>query len=56
MLQLGQLFSDTLVNKIKEETGKANTHMVIMFDLHKCWFSVNETMNHNEGRPRVIIE
>lgn len=36
---------------IKEEATKANTRMVTMFGQRKGWFSVDETMEHNEGRP-----
>lgn len=37
---------------IKEETTKANTHVVTMFDRRKSWFSVYEVMDHNEGKPK----
>lgn len=37
---------------IKEETVKANTHVVTMFDRPKGWFNVRETMDHNKGRSR----
>lgn len=35
----------------KEETLKASTHVVSIFDRHIHTFSVKETQDHNEGRP-----
>ena len=37
---------------IKDETLKASTHMVTIFDRHRHTFNVEETMDHNEGRPK----
>lgn len=37
---------------IKEEATKANTHGVTMFDRRRGWFNVEETMYHNERRPK----
>lgn len=45
LLQSGQVFSKTSMKFIKEEVGKANTHVVTMFDRSKGWFSVDETIN-----------
>ena len=52
VLQSGQLFSETSMKFVKEEVSKANTHVVTMFDYCKDWFSVDEEIDHNEGRPR----
>lgn len=52
VLQSGQMFSETCQKFLKEELAKANTYLVTMFDRQKVWFSVQETMDHNEGRPR----
>lgn len=52
VLQSGQVYSETCHKFLKEESAKANTHLVTMFDRQKGWFSVQETMDHNEGRPR----
>lgn len=41
---------------IKEEAAKVNTHVVTMFDRTKGWFSVVESMDHNEGKPRGHYE
>lgn len=37
---------------IKEETAKAITHVAVMFDHRKGWFNVDDTIDHNKGRPR----
>lgn len=37
---------------IKEEASKDNTHVITMFDRHKGWLSVDEAIDHNDGRPR----
>lgn len=34
---------------MKEETIKANTHVVTRFNRHRYSFSMEETMDHNEG-------
>ena len=52
VLQSGQLFSECTMKTFNEEAAKANTHSVTVFDRIKGWFSVQETMDHNEGRPR----
>lgn len=52
MLGLGKLFSQSCMKFLKVEIVKANTHMVAIFDRRQGWFSVPETMDHNEGRPR----
>jgi hypothetical protein len=51
VLQSGQLFSDASMKFIRHEAAKANTHVVTVFDRTKGWFSVAESMDHNEGMP-----
>jgi len=51
VLQSGQLFSDASMKFIRHEAAKANTHVVTVFDRSKGWFSVVESMDHNEGMP-----
>ena len=49
----GQLFSECYMKVMKEETIKASTYAVTIFDRHRQNFSVQETMDHNEGRPNL---
>lgn len=51
MLQSGKLFSESSMKVMKEETLKASTHVVSIFDRHRHTFSVKETHDHNEGKP-----
>lgn len=51
ILQSGQLFSESYMKVMKEETLKASTHGISIFDRHIHSFSVKETHDHNEGRP-----
>ncbi|CAK8534128.1 unnamed protein product [Lathyrus sativus] len=38
---------------MKEDAIKANTHAITVFDRHRQTFSVQEIMDHNEGRPNL---
>lgn len=38
---------------MKAENIKANTHAVTIFDYHRHTFNVQETMDHNDGRPNL---
>lgn len=51
--QSGQLFSESCMKVMKDESIKASTHAVTVFDRHRLTFSVQETMDHNEGRPNL---
>lgn len=51
VLESGQLFSENCMKFMIEETRKANTHRITTFNHHSYNFSVEETMDHNEGRP-----
>lgn len=50
MLESRQLFNESFMKFIKKETSKGNTHAVTIFDRCKGWLSVQETMDHNEGK------
>ena len=56
MLQSEELFSETSMKFIKEETFKANTQEVTMFDRCKGWFNVDEAMDHKEGKAMGHFE
>ena len=45
----GQLFSECCMKVMKEETIKASTHAVKIFDRHRKNFSFQGTIYHNEG-------
>ncbi|XP_058775477.1 uncharacterized protein LOC131649736 [Vicia villosa] len=47
----GQLFSESCMNFLKEQSTKANSHHVTAFDRFNRTFSVRETIDHNEGLP-----
>ncbi|XP_058774267.1 uncharacterized protein LOC131648534 [Vicia villosa] len=47
-----QLFSDSCMKFMQEQSAKANTHQVTAFDRFNRTFSVRETIDHNEGFPR----
>jgi hypothetical protein len=53
VLMSGQVFSECCMKVMKEESIKASTHVVTVFDRHRQNFSVQETMDHNEGRPNL---
>ncbi|XP_050884761.1 uncharacterized protein LOC127087884 [Lathyrus oleraceus] len=48
-----QLSSECCMKVMKEEAIKASTEAITIFDLHRQIFSVQETMEHNEGRPNL---
>src|SRR4051812_23700241 len=48
----GQLFSESCMKFMKEQSAKANSHHVTTFDRFNHTFSVRETIDHNEGLPR----
>ncbi|XP_058775566.1 uncharacterized protein LOC131649828 [Vicia villosa] len=48
----GQLFSESCMKFMKEQSAKANSHHVSAFDRFNRTFSVLETIDHNEGLPR----
>ena len=49
----GQVFSECCMKVVKEESIKASTHAVIVFDRHRQNFSVQETMGNSDGRPNL---
>ncbi|CAK8571481.1 unnamed protein product [Lathyrus sativus] len=51
VLQPGQIFSESSMKYMRDETSKAASHRVRPFDRHDYSFIVDETMDHNEGRP-----
>ncbi|CAK8542864.1 unnamed protein product [Lathyrus sativus] len=51
VLQSGQIFSESSMKYMRDETSKAASHRVRPFDRHDYSFIVDETMDHNEGRP-----
>lgn len=51
MLESSQLFAENCMKLMKEETSKSNTHIVTRFDYQNLCFSVQETMDLNEGQP-----
>ncbi|CAK8561297.1 unnamed protein product [Lathyrus sativus] len=51
VLELGQIFSESSMKYMKDETSKAASHRVRPFDRHDYSLIVDETMDHNEGRP-----
>ncbi|CAK8564130.1 unnamed protein product [Lathyrus sativus] len=51
VLESGQLFSETCMKYMKEETVKEASHRVRAFDSHDYSFIVDETKDYNEGRP-----
>jgi hypothetical protein len=53
MLMLGQIFNECCMKVMKEETIKASTHAITIFDRHRQNFNVQETMDHNEGRTNL---
>ena len=53
VLMSGQLFSECCMKVMKDETIKASTHIVTIFDRHRQSFSVQELMDHNGGRPNL---
>lgn len=46
---IGQLFNESCMKIMKEETIKGNTHVVIIFDCHRYNFSIEGIIDHNEG-------
>ncbi|XP_058754623.1 uncharacterized protein LOC131627784 [Vicia villosa] len=52
VLESGQVFSETCVKFMKEQSAKANSHIVTSFDRFNRTFSVKETIEHNEGLLR----
>ncbi|XP_058734269.1 uncharacterized protein LOC131605998 [Vicia villosa] len=48
----GQLFSESCMKFMKEQSTKANSHHVTAFDRFNRTFSVRETIDHNEGLSR----
>ncbi|XP_058753389.1 uncharacterized protein LOC131626586 [Vicia villosa] len=52
VLESGQVFSETCVKFMKEQSAKANSHIVTSFERFNQTFSVKETIDHNEGLPR----
>ncbi|XP_058734136.1 uncharacterized protein LOC131605848 [Vicia villosa] len=52
VLESGQVFSETCVKFMKEQSAKANSHIVTSFNRFNRTFSVKETIDHNEGLPR----
>ncbi|CAK8562153.1 unnamed protein product [Lathyrus sativus] len=51
VLNSGQTFTDNCLKVMKEETTKSSTHQVRIFDYRNNVFSVQETMDHGEGKP-----
>ncbi|CAK8542057.1 unnamed protein product [Lathyrus sativus] len=51
VLNSGQAFTDNCLKVMKEETTKSSTHQVRIFDYRNNVFSVQETMDHGEGKP-----
>ncbi|XP_058746469.1 uncharacterized protein LOC131619383 [Vicia villosa] len=60
VLESGQLFSESCMKFMKEQSAKANNHHVISFEQFNRTFSVKEIIDHNEGLPRqeyrVLLE
>ncbi|XP_058767706.1 uncharacterized protein LOC131641423 [Vicia villosa] len=52
VLESGQVFSETCVKFMKEQSSKANSPNVISYNRFNQTFSVKETIDHNEGLPR----
>ncbi|XP_058776138.1 uncharacterized protein LOC131650445 [Vicia villosa] len=52
VLESGQVFSETCVKFMKEQSAKANSHNVTSFDRFNRTFNVKEIIDHNEGLPR----
>ncbi|XP_058746435.1 uncharacterized protein LOC131619344 [Vicia villosa] len=52
VLESGQVFSETCVKFMKEQSAKANSHNVTSYDRFNWTFSVKETIDHNEGLQR----
>ncbi|CAK8576844.1 unnamed protein product [Lathyrus sativus] len=50
VLESGQLFSETCMKYMKDETVKAVSHRVSAFDHHYYNFIIDETKDHNEGQ------
>lgn len=48
-----KIFSESCMKVMKDESIKASTHAVTIFDHHRLTFSVQETMDHNEGMPNL---
>ncbi|CAK8575841.1 unnamed protein product [Lathyrus sativus] len=53
VLTSSQVFSESIMKLMKEDTIRAITHAVRVFDRHRQTFSAQETMDHNEGRPNL---
>ncbi|CAK8566447.1 unnamed protein product [Lathyrus sativus] len=51
VLTSGQVFSESIMKLMKEDTIRAITHAVTVFDRHRQTFCVQKTMDHNEGKP-----
>ncbi|XP_058757866.1 uncharacterized protein LOC131631102 [Vicia villosa] len=48
----GQLFSESCIKIMKEQSVKANSYHVTAFDRFNRTFSVRDIIDHNEGLPR----
>jgi hypothetical protein len=48
----GEPFSENIMNFLKGEVIKSNTHLVTQFDRNRYTFSVRETIDHKEGLPK----
>jgi hypothetical protein len=48
-----QIFSECCMKVMKEESIKASTHAVTVFDRRRQNFSVQETMDLNKGMPNL---
>lgn len=55
MLGSGQVYNNNCMKGIKEEVIKFNSHNFMQFDRQKFCFLVQETVNHNDGRPTTFF-
>ncbi|CAK8568754.1 unnamed protein product [Lathyrus sativus] len=51
VLTSSRVFSESIMKLMKEDTIRASTHVVTVFDCHSQTFSVQKIMDHSEGRP-----
>ncbi|KAI5425822.1 hypothetical protein KIW84_031589 [Lathyrus oleraceus] len=56
MLGSSQVYTNNYMKGIEEKVTKSNSHKVMQFDCHRLCILVQETMNHNGGRPTTHFD